>query len=429
MFPQSFVLCGLLALAKAQSGSDTTARTSETETQATRGSGVTSYTWSVSLTDAAPSPVSPTYIDYTSQIILSNTTGVGVPTTVPGNATRTGTETTTQESGASTSGTGAVIGGTAVGTTVTLRSNETSATSISSIVPSATNRIPCNNYPEFCNRKYSNVTEVSAHNSMFTQPNNVARNQDYGVIAQLNDGIRMRESASSVVHGQSANFLSVQGQFHPVDGPGSELHFCHSSCDLLDAGPVVEYFRNVTAWLEQPSNRYEVVTILLGNYEQVWVENLTDPSGPIAQSEIRRFLYEPPKIPMYRDDWPTLAEMIVTNKRVVLFMDYMANQGAYNYVLDEFSHIWETPFSPTDPDFPCIQQRPPDISTEQAERRMYMANHNLNIEIAIAGLSILVPNTVQINQTNSAEGDQSLGLMGEQCTCELSWHQIPVELC
>jgi hypothetical protein len=57
--------------------------------------------------------------------------------------------------------------------------------------PIASNTVPCNNYPEFCNRTYSNITEVCAHNSAFSIKNNAASNQELGIVDQLNDGIRM----------------------------------------------------------------------------------------------------------------------------------------------------------------------------------------------------------------------------------------------
>ena len=41
--------------------------------------------------------------------------------------------------------------------------NSTATSTSSSVQP--TNTTPCNNYPEFCSRKYSNITEVSSHNS------------------------------------------------------------------------------------------------------------------------------------------------------------------------------------------------------------------------------------------------------------------------
>lgn len=57
--------------------------------------------------------------------------------------------------------------------------------------PVASNTVPCNNYPEFCNRKYSNITEVCAHNSAFSIKNNAASNQELSIVDQLNDGVRM----------------------------------------------------------------------------------------------------------------------------------------------------------------------------------------------------------------------------------------------
>lgn len=111
----------------------------------------------------------------------------------------------------------------------------------------------CNNYAEFCNRKYSNITEVCAHNSPYTRSNNIARNQEYGVTQQLNDGIRM-----------------LQGSAHYVNGT---LYYCHSSCDLLNAGTVEDYLKEVTAWVEK--HPFDVITILFGNSN--WAD--TDADG------------------------------------------------------------------------------------------------------------------------------------------------------
>lgn len=51
----------------------------------------------------------------------------------------------------------------------------------------------CNGYAEFCDRKYSNITYVVAHNSPFHKAHNAASNQDFDVTTQLNDGIRGSE--------------------------------------------------------------------------------------------------------------------------------------------------------------------------------------------------------------------------------------------
>lgn len=79
----------------------------------------------------------------------------------------------------------------------TVTRNQTSSATSTSARP--TNTRPCNGFPEFCSRKYSNITHVAAHNSPFVRVGNIAANQYLDVKTQLNDGIRMRESASVVL--------------------------------------------------------------------------------------------------------------------------------------------------------------------------------------------------------------------------------------
>ncbi|KAK4228744.1 PI-PLC X domain-containing protein 1 [Podospora fimiseda] len=254
-------------------------------------------------------------------------------------------------------------------------------TSTTTSPPTPTNTRPCNNYPELCNRKYSNITEVGAHNSPFVRAGSAAANQAFNVTDQLNDGIR---------------FLQAQMQW-PVNS--SIPHFCHTSCDLFDAGPITDWLTKVKDWVAV--HPYDVVTILLGN------GNYSTPDfyvPYIEQSGILQYVYTPQVIPPRREDWPTLAQMILTGQRVVMFLDYMANATAYPWLLDEFSAMWETPFDPVDDTFPCVVQRPPDLSREDAARRLYLMNHNLNVEVSLLGQAILVP-----------AGNGSLGMAAEQC--------------
>ncbi|MCJ1389218.1 hypothetical protein MMC18_002074 [Xylographa bjoerkii] len=270
-------------------------------------------------------------------------------------------------------------------------------TSILSI-PSPTYTTPCNGFPEFCNRQYSNITYVAAHNSPFDIPNNLASNQDYGVITQLDNGIRM-----------------LQGQTHVVNGI---VYFCHTSCELLNAGPAEAYFANVTTWLA--ANPNDVVTILIANGDYVSVGNFTH---PIESSGLLKYAYIPSIIPMNLGDWPTLGELILKNQRAVIFMDYNANQTTVPYILDEFSQMWETPFDPTNQTFLCTVQRPPGISRAQAMERMYLANHNLNAPLNLFGSTVLVPDTAVLNDTNAASGYGSLGLAANNCAA--AWGRPP----
>lgn len=211
--------------------------------------------------------------------------------------------------------------------------------------------------------------------------------------------------------------MPVQGQTHLRNG---ELHFCHTSCDLLDAGLVEDYLSTVVDWLHQRPN--EVVSIILGNGDFVAADSFV---GPIARSGVLPFLYVPPNTPMALDDWPTLADMIQAGRRVVLFLDYKADQRAVPYLLDQFSQLWETPFSPTDLAFPCTLDRPPSLDSEGASTRLYLANHNLNTEVHFGDLDILIPNLLLIGQTNSDAGAGSLGEMAQNCQ-SMSHRVVPV---
>jgi hypothetical protein len=283
----------------------------------------------------------------------------------------------------------------------------TTATTTQNAPARPSNTQPCNNYVEFCTRKYSNITEVAAHNSPFTRQNNAARNQDYPVTQQLNDGIRV-----------------LQAQAHYVNG---SLYFCHTSCDLLNEGPVEEYLRQVVAWLE--AHPFEVVTILFGNYN--WADKDADGNSlvtsvnfdaPVRSSGLIDYIYQPPKTAMTIDDWPTLGQMILSQKRVVTFIDYGFDTTNVPYMLWQYYNAWETPFSPTNSSFPCTIGRPEGISDDQAKTMMYVANHNLNAEIAVGGTSLLVPNIAQINQTNAATGEGSVGLMATECAGTSSFY-------
>ncbi|KAK7964933.1 hypothetical protein PG996_000705 [Apiospora saccharicola] len=283
--------------------------------------------------------------------------------------------------------------------TSTIPSNHsTSATS--SVLPTFTNTRPCNNWPEFCSRRYSNITEVSCHNSPFITKKNLAANQQYDVTTQLDDGVR---------------FLQAQIQW-PANG--TKPHFCHTSCDILDAGPMTDWLGQVKDWVVK--HPYDVITILLGNGNYS-VPSMYVPS--IEESGLLPFIYTPPLVPMLLNDWPTLGEMVLSGKRVVMFMDYMANQTEYPWLLDEFSQMWETPFDPVDQKFPCVVQRPPDLSEPDTKNRMSLMNHNLNIEITLLGNQLLVPARTELNVTNNVTGFGSVGEAAQGCKNQ--WGRAP----
>lgn len=343
--------------------------------------------------DLVPTGPEASYLSYTTTTTLNGSTALPATTFAVGNAT---SSSTSRRSSSSTSY--SLLQGsarnppptTSLNGTMTANSTASRTTSTSE---QPTNTQACNNYPEFCSRKYSNITYVGAHNSPFVNPNNAAANQELGMTAQLNDGIRM-----------------LTGQTH-YNATTKIISYCHSSCNLLDVGTAEDFFANIARWIR--THPFDVVTILIGNSDFIGVGNYTT---PLEASGLSRYAYIPSQIPMNVSSWPTLSSMILMGKRAVIFMDYGSNQTEVPYILDEFSQMWETPFSPTNRSFPCTQERPPDLSREDAEQRMYMANHNLNTEISFGGTSILVPTTALLNETNAVNGTGSLGLMANDCT-------------
>jgi hypothetical protein len=354
----------------------------------TEGLTFLSGTKTLSVTEPG-TPTGP-YATFTSKITLISPTGSTSQSGSlgSGNATSTGESVTF------------ITGSVTISTTTSFAGNFSVSSSSTSATPEPTNTTPCNNYVEFCNRRYSNITEIAAHNSPFVRKGNSASNQQLDVTTQLNDGIR---------------FLQAQIQW-PTNG--TTPHFCHTSCDIFDAGPITDWLGKVKDWVA--SHPYDVVTILLGNGNYS-TPNLYAPY--IESTGILKYAYTPPYLPMALNDWPTLSEMILTGKRVVIFLDYMANQLEYPWLLDQFSQMWETPFDPMDRSFPCTVQRPPNLSGGDARNRLYLMNHNLNAEFNVFGAKILVPAVSLLNQTNNVTG---FGSLGEAAVgCRRDWGRAP----
>jgi hypothetical protein len=143
----------------------------------------------------------------------------------------------------------------------------------------------------------------------------------------------------------------------------------------------------------------------------------------IESTGILRYIYTPPLVPMKLNDWPTLGEMILSGQRVVMFLDYSADQDKYPWLLDEFPQLWETPFDPVDQTFPCTVQRPPGLSDGDARDRLYLLNHNLNVEISLLGAQLLAPARTELNVTNNATGFGSLGVSAQGCRED--WGRAP----
>lgn len=174
------------------------ARADETTESSTTSSSSLALSDAITVTDPSDAAMpTGTYQAISTTLTLDNgKPSVSVSSSLIGNSTASGNQTTL----ASTSDSVTVLVG-AAGTTTLGNSSMANATStIATSLPTATNSQPCNNYPDFCPRKYSNITMIAAHNSPFVRKGNAAANQAYDVVAQLNDGIRMRKDFHWELH-------------------------------------------------------------------------------------------------------------------------------------------------------------------------------------------------------------------------------------
>lgn len=125
------------------------------------------------------------------------------------------------------------------------------------------------------------------------------------VTTQLNDGIRM-----------------LQFQVHKPN-ESTPLLLCHTSCDLLNAGTLVDYLTTTRQWLDR--NPYDVITVLIGNFDILSPQSFV---GSVTDSGLLKYAYTPPTVPIPLASWPTLGEMILSGKRAVIMLNYEADQTA-----------------------------------------------------------------------------------------------------
>lgn len=256
----------------------------------------------------------------------------------------------------------------------------------------------CNNSPSLCSKKYNEVTYLGAHDSAFLRDdstdNSIAGNQYLNATRALDAGLRL-----------------LQAQVHDEDGA---LQLCHTSCNILDAGPLTDWLSGIADWMgENPS---EVVTVLLVNSD----DHTADDFGKsFNDSGLSAHSYTPPTTEA-TGDWPTLQDMIAQDTRLVSFVTDVDPSTAYPFILSEFDFVFETSFEVTElSGFNCTLDRPSRIdSASEAISRNYMSllNH-FKYQSLGAGIMLTDVDAIDtINSAGSAEGN--LGAHLDACADE-----------
>ncbi|KAF4981554.1 hypothetical protein FZEAL_2663 [Fusarium zealandicum] len=264
----------------------------------------------------------------------------------------------------------------------------------------------CNNSPELCDRNYNNITHMGAHGSSFLREGSstfaAAGNQNFNATDALDAGIRV-----------------LQAQVHKEN---STLRLCHTSCDLLDAGPLEDWLSNINDWMG--SNPSEVVTILLVNSDEAEPAEI---GQAFNGSGIADMAYTPSgEGPL--GDWPTLKSMIDDKTRVVSFVTNIKATTDYPFLMPEFDYVFETAFEVSNvTDFNCTLDRPSKLdSSEAALSSSYLGlvNH-FKYQSLATGTDLFTPDISNIDIVNSdgTGEDGNLGKHLEQCNEE--WGVLP----
>ncbi|KAI9250763.1 PLC-like phosphodiesterase [Sporodiniella umbellata] len=246
----------------------------------------------------------------------------------------------------------------------------------------------CNGYADYCGKTYNSLTHVLTHNS-YGYVANPAANQQCPITTQLADGVRgLKLSAVSL--GNTTN--------------DSNIYLCHTSCNILNAGPAVNTLTTITEWLK--SNPNEVITIMwnqMGSFNADAFKTAYQASGILDYT----YIQAPGD---YK--WPTLAQMISSGKRVVNFIDSSDFQSTLPWLLDEFKYVFETPYNnQNEASFTCTIDRPE--SPSNPSQMMYVMNHFLYGTLNLGSTKIEIPQKGSANVTN-AEG--SLMVQAQKCT-------------
>lgn len=262
----------------------------------------------------------------------------------------------------------------------------------------------CNNSPDLCSRTYNNVTHMGAHGSSFLREAASiasAGNQNKNATDALDAGIRL-----------------LQAQVHKEN---DTLRLCHTTCELLDAGPLEDWLEKINSWMGD--NPDEVVTLLLVNSDKA-------PADEFGQafngSGLADFAFTPTgEAPLA--EWPTLQNMIDNDQRLVSFVTNINATTDYPYLMSEFKYVFETSFEVTElSGFNCTVDRPSKLAGDGASaissNYLSLVNH---FKYQTLGTDFYIPDITNIEVVNSASTseDGNLGLHLDECSSD--WGTAP----
>lgn len=198
---------------------------------------------------------------------------------------------------------------------------------------------------------------------------------------------------------------------------GVGIDLCHTSCSLYQGGAIEYWLSQISSWIE--SNPDNVVTLLIVNSDGL------APSvfAPAFQStNLTSRMYSSSSYSstggITKDAWPTLGSMIDAGTNIVGFLASEADVTSVNYLLPEFSSMWENPYDQTSQPFNCSIDR--SGVGEDTSQQMYLFN---NFQYESLGSLGSIPDTADIYTTN---GESTI--LGNVNTCASEHSSYPTYL-
>jgi len=233
-------------------------------------------------------------------------------------------------------------------------------------------------YSTLGNKRYNEVTFPCSHNAQSDKGATTktwipVQNQERTILQQLNAGIRglklpLYWQGNSVLACHGINQQVINNVKSTVDARIAALHlpryligiakkiveallpkilaniyFHPEKVKPCDIDPGMESFISIlsTIHIFLDQNPSEIVTLFL----EVWLPDKTTAPKQIfdlcARTGAYTFLYQQPD----NQPWPTLNELISTNKRLIVFLDINVNQALYPFNMYTNAAAWSSPYN------------------------------------------------------------------------------------
>ena len=208
----------------------------------------------------------------------------------------------------------------------------------------------CNGHPELCERRYNEVVYPMTHNAHAYRPvfSTLSANQNFDITTQLNDGVR-------------GLGIKVYHENHPDCGePG--LYVYHGF-PFLGCEPYAKVLDEIADFMD--ANLSEVITITIEG--SATIEQIAQ--GFNENGRLPNYMHTQP----FNESWPTLEEMILSGKRLVVLTDESnsADEPGFHHM---WTYMTDTHYSAEEAaDFSC------DLDRGNANGSIFLLNNFITI--------------------------------------------------